>query len=466
MTRRPLALALALTFAAGCGAPEATGADDAPADDLAADGAGCAPAVAAFTVDRAHAAGPAFVGYGAQFNQNLYAAPTRAAGIDAKNVGRLEDKVVAMAPAHVRVFFDARAFSDDDLMQSFVRTVELAQRAGATVNVTYWHGPYPSPDAQMKAFAAVLAKLVRDDGLPAARYVTIQNEVNSTKITMAEYAALWRALDRNLRALDLRDHFTFVGGDLLAEDQAAWFHFMATHLADVLDGYSVHIYWDYRDTAKPAARLAEVRALVRALPPAGRKPLYVTEFGVRGDRTGGADPGTLAGGLPVEKSITSALEHARFDLLAARLGYVATVKWDAYFAMYDGHPQDYSTIGRPEEGFPLRPSYHLTRMLAHTVDPGMHAVAVAGASPGVLVSAFAGDGKTTVLALNDGACAKTLRLDGLPAGRALYHVVWNGDGAGALKALPRVETGGGRAEVTLPPHSVVSLSTALPGLGL
>jgi hypothetical protein len=411
----------------------------------------------AFRVE-AQVRGAPFVGFGAQFNQNLYA---KAGGV--RDASALPGKLASLAPEHVRIFFDSRALGDADLMQSFVRTVELAQQAGATVNVTWWHGPYPDLAGAMRQFAAVLDDLVNRRGLAAVRYVTIQNEVNSTRVTMAEYERLYRVLDAELRARGLRGHIELVGGDLLAENQAAWFSYLGRRMGDVLDGYSVHIYWDYREPDKLVRRLTEVRELADALP--ARKPLYVTEFGVRGLRGDGeAQPGHVAGGTPVERSPLGALQQAWFDILAARLGYVATVRWDAYFAMYDANPQYFSLIG--ESGLE-KPSYFLLRLLTHTVDPGWRVSTVHGGAPGAVAAAFRGDGETTFLAANVSDCRRELRVSGLPASRALYFIVWNGDGKGHLAAHPRPKTSGaGQVTITVPPRAVVALATRLPGLGL
>src|SRR5438876_791133 len=145
---------------------------------------------------------------------------------------------------------------------------------------------------------------------------------------MAVYEELWRALDRELRAAGLRRHFAFIGGDLVGAGQGPWFKFMAGRMSDVLDGYSVPIYWEAWDTEKLARRLSEVRDIVAGLPARARKPLYVTEFGVKGHRSAAhPEPGLDQDGRLIVTSIENAFQHAWFDVLAARLGYVATVKW-------------------------------------------------------------------------------------------------------------------------------------------
>jgi hypothetical protein len=71
-------------------------------------------------------------------------------------------------------------------------TIALAQRAGANVNLTWWHGPYfRNPDNPseagflgkdfMERFAAVIEEPRRRE-LDCVTHVTVQNEVNSHDI--------------------------------------------------------------------------------------------------------------------------------------------------------------------------------------------------------------------------------------------------------------------------------------------
>ena len=85
-------------------------------------------------------------------------------------------------------------------MASFVETVELAQQAGATINITYQTATNAKsqPDKYMGEFAAVLDDLVRTRGFTNVRWVTIQNEPNTTLVTQAQYNALYRALHAQL----------------------------------------------------------------------------------------------------------------------------------------------------------------------------------------------------------------------------------------------------------------------------
>src|SRR5205823_1066956 len=185
-------------------------------------------------------------GFGAQFNQNVYAAISRNVGVTEANVKDMEAKVVALHPNFVRLFLLPNAYTDPHLMLSFVRSAPLARRAGAPTTVT-WSG----------------------------------------------------------------------------QTQDQWLAFLASNMSDLLDAWSVHIYWDYWDTAKMVRRLTEVRQIWDALPPTQRKPLYVTEYSPRGIRNPGGpvDPGAWQDGTPLAQTNINAFQNAWFDLLASKLGY-------------------------------------------------------------------------------------------------------------------------------------------------
>jgi hypothetical protein len=468
-------LAAALIGLASCGGDvSGPGGDDgggpvADADPDAPDAGpplpACeAPGPATFTVDPDVVLARNFVGYGGQMNNNLYAAITEAKGVTDENVGQVEAKVMALAPDHVRIFWDPDG--DADRTQSFERVVELAQRAGATINITWWHGPYPDPDAQMKAFADELGHLIQERQLDAVRAITIQNEVNSTSIPQSLYEDLYRSLDSHLRAAGLRDQIDFVCGDLVRDGQLSWFQYMAANMTDVCDAWSIHIYWDYFDSQKLVDRLTEVRAIVNELPEAAHKPLQVTEFGVRGYRADGEpQPGHDEDGELIGRTNVNGFQHAVFNILSARLGYVATLKWDIYFAMYDDAEQYYNMIGIPPD-FVLKPVYHATQAFTRTTAPGWDIVKVSGEQSAALVSALRGPrGDTTVFALNKDYGARRFSVTGLPPGVPFRVVVWHGAEAdGGLTSQEIVSSDDCRVEFLVPKQSFAAVTTVDPGL--
>jgi sugar phosphate isomerase/epimerase len=164
----------------------------------------------------------------------------------------LEAKVKALEPQLVRIFFSEAQEAIPARMESFVKTVELAQEAGATINITYQSAARAknNPALFMGQFAAVLDDLVRNRGATNVRWVTIQNEPNRTQLTLPEYETLYLTLHDLLVARGLRDHIKLMGGDLVEfgelsnlpnPDHRTWWAYMAEHMNDVLDAYSVKL---------------------------------------------------------------------------------------------------------------------------------------------------------------------------------------------------------------------------------
>jgi hypothetical protein len=417
-----------------------------------------------------------FAGYGGQFNHHVYAAISRAAGVTDDNVKDMEQKMRDLHPQFSRIFFNNTAFTDPDRMQSFIRTAQLAQSTGATINVTWQGGTLSVANGTIPKLAAVLIDLVHNRGITNLRWLTLQNEPNRTRITMAQYEAQYRALDPYIQSI--RGQVKYMGGDLVrapdvgAPNQQAWFQFMATKMADILGAYSIHVFWDYFDTQKLVDRLTEVRAIVNKLPAAGRKPLYVSEYGIRGLRTfNGApagDPGVWEDGTPMARTNINAFQHAWFDVLAADLGYVGTSKWDSYFGKYDNGTQAYYMIGSPADGWPLYPIYNSVRLLTASVGVGWRTVNVASIpNTSRLLAAYAGKaGEHTVIGLDTvGAQLNTVSptsssytIGGLPPSKTFQLTIWNQAGDGLVGAPTPVATDvTGVVTISVPQHAVFAL---------
>jgi len=145
--------------------------------------------VAEFKVDLNKVVSADFVGFGAQYNNNLYTTLSASVdGVAPENVNNLEDKVKKLGSQHVRIFFDCKSWEgypkyNIEFMPSFIKTVQLAQASGATINITYWHGAYDDlyeesgtwpMSRQMNDFANVIEHLIVDLGLTAVQIITIQ----------------------------------------------------------------------------------------------------------------------------------------------------------------------------------------------------------------------------------------------------------------------------------------------------
>lgn len=414
--------------------------------------------------------GQQLVGFGVQLNPYLYCTPNWGA-VNESNVADLESKVIDLAPQHVRIFVllqwfigekDPISKGDPRTRESFLRTVRLAQRAGATINLTLWYGPFPEPEKSARQFAAVLQNLIREQKLTAIKFITIQNEVNGDegKFPMDRYDRFYRALDSALRELHLRNQLKIIGGDLVYMHQEDWFNNMAQHLSDVLDGYSVHIYWNYWDTARMLQRICEVPPIVATLPAVDRKPLYITEFGVRGHRKPDEPPGNDDAGHVITDTTMGAAQVGWFMMEAMNRGYVATVQWDAYDGVYD-KTMHFGVIGPVTTGWPLRPGYHLLRLITHTIRPGAEPMQITGAYDGLCVSAMRGErGQWTILTMNYGEQPRRLTINGLPPEvNTLHHWTWNADGSGTTAQRGEDHADSCSLHATLPPLSLIDWTT-------
>ena len=88
---------------------------------------------------------------------------------------------------------------------------------------------------------------------------------------------------------------------------------------------------------------AAARGLPRSpetFPAAERRPLYITEFGVRGkDWQGpGKEPGVFEDGTPIVQTGIAALQVGWLMTEATRRGFVATQQWEGYDMAYGKRP--------------------------------------------------------------------------------------------------------------------------------
>jgi hypothetical protein len=290
------------------------------------------------------------------------------------------------------------------------------------------------------------------------------------------YRDLYQELHRELTRRGVRSHLRLMGGDLLVNKQEEWFDFLATKpMADILDAYSIHVYWDYWNPRKLERRLLGVRAIWDNLPANRRKPLYVTEYGVRGKpgTQAKANPGFFGDSpTPLSRTNINAFQHAWFSLLAAKLGFCGTVKWDAFFGRYGKGAAEqtmaFELIGRPTDPHPS-PCYELMRLLGMTVSAGARVVQFEGDPDSKIVVGFElPTGRLTVLGLD--AAGGTLNtkttaqssydLSGIPPSTSFHLRVWNQGGAGRTVTQRRVQSdASGALPITSPLHSVFAITS-------
>lgn len=421
-----------------------------------------------------------FRGFGGQLNQHVYA---NISG-PAPSLATMEQRVLDLEPQFVRIFFNQSEWTNADRMESFVKTVELAHRANAEINITWQGSTFAFAMRNMGRFADELDSLLAGLSIDYL-WVTMFNEPNTTQRTLPEYEQVYRHLDQLLRERGIRDRIRFMGGDLTRQSQAEWLRYMARNMGDLLDAWSVHVYWDFWDTGKIDERLlGEVRGIFATIPEGQRRPLYVTEFGIRGlegfEGETSFEPGYWPDGTPMSATNTAAFQQAWFNIRSVMLGYSATVKWDIYPAKYDEGTQDHSALGPGAAGWPARPVYNMLRLMTLTTSPrgGSFVDVVPTSSTGAskLLTAYVSPADDlTILGLDTrgGAIPTTsrtpvsYRIGGLPANSFFRLLVWNGNGDGKNVDGGLLTTAAdGSIEFSVPLDSVFALTntpiTALP----
>jgi hypothetical protein len=259
-------------------------------------------------------------------------------------------------------------------------------------------------------------------------------------------------------------------------------------MGDILDGWSVHIYWNYWDTAYMQSRLSGILSVYNAIPPEERKPLSITEYGVRGIKTlngttimdvdpyrKGALTATLAGYYqdasgnitPVNETTTVGFEQAWFNMLSVNDGFTGLSKWDFFRAQYDFTYQDYSLIGYlfnptpDQDRWPLRPSYYMEWLMANTTGQHWQVLGYSGTSGAKLITPFRSPtGDLTLFVLSSDQAAGSVSVGDLPAGAEFRVLLWNADGSGKVTDAGRVNAGrSGMITVSVPTGSLVALTT-------
>jgi hypothetical protein len=458
-------------------------------------------------------------GYGFQFNHHLYAPITSP---PPATLPDLEAKVKALEPQFVRIFYSENWEANADgthatdwpaNLDSFKHVVALANEAGPTIVIAYQSTTFAklNPTLWMSRFADVLQDLIVNRGLANVRWVSLGNEPNTVNaagnatLTLQQYEALYRALDAQLRARGLRSHVGLIGGDLVQNSEEtpnghrAWFDYMVTHMNDVLDAWSEHIYWNYDDPRRMEERLKDVSYLVhRELPESARKPTFLMEYGVRGYTSCGTKPNLKnAYYLPdcsdLRRMPLAAFHKLAFVVESAQLGFDAVSNWDLYWSTYDRTKanQSFWMIGPPEEGWALYPSYYAFQLLLQTTARGWQVLGVdpwtaadeaepiarqtsdppswTWDQPGQELTAYAGpNGELTLVGLDTNGRAlaapdgtsSDYSIGGLPPNATFTLALWNATGDGTNSVAQTITTGGaGVVRFSVPLQAAFVLTT-------
>ena len=484
---------------------------------------------------------PSLLGYGAQFNNHLYA-PITQPFITPAGYADVEQKVKALEPHLVRIFYNDNWEENydrthpewEDNLESFVEVVQLAQETGAMIDISYQNLGNVSrddarrrmPEAAMATFADVLEDLVKNHGLTNVRWATIGNEPNGpcqrapalggcpdpSQITLEEYEALYRALNRELVDRGLRSEISLMAGGFIesagVRRQNVWLPWVAEHFGSIVDAYAIHVYWQYNDTGRLEYRLRDTyNRTAKLLPADQQKPIFMMEFGIRGRSTCGTKQAFNflyygdAECTEIWRTNIAAFQQFWFAVDSAQLGVAGASKWDAYWAVYDRNSvnqQLYWMTGPPSEGYTLTPTYHAMSLLYHVTSPGWKIIQVApwgdddwgvpndeagsprwdvaggnssSDQPEQELVAYAGpDGELTVLGLDtngrslNGVSAdppSSYSIGGLEPNTDFSLALWNaaGDGTNSVATDNVTTNAAGVARFEVPLHAAFALTT-------
>jgi hypothetical protein len=466
---------------------------------------------------------PSLAGYGAQFNMHMYAPVTPwPAGL---GYGDVEDKVKRLEPQLVRIFYNDNWDANADgrfpnwpvNYASFVKSVQLAQESGATIDISFQNlgnivnPPRTPPAVAMAKFADVLEDLVKTHGLQNVRWAEVGNEPNSGGVTLEQYDALYRALHAELVSRGLRDQIQLMGGGLVENHPTGnperhhykWMKWIAENMSDVVDGYAEHVYWWYDRPGRLEYRLRDTYNLMRnELSAAQRRPEFMMEFGIRGYNTCAGKPNLPAAMhlyyrpgdcADIWRMNVAGFQQLWFNIASAQLGVAGTAKWDAFWGRYDNssvNNQLYWMIGPPTEGSPLTPTYHAMALLFHVTEPGWQILglepwesndwtvpeyALSGGDksddrPEKELVGYAGpSGQLTIVGLDTNGQElnavsseppSKYSIGGLPAHTDFNLAVWNATGDGTNSLAGKVTTNAaGVARFEVPVHAAFALTT-------
>ena len=234
----------------------------------------------------------------------------------------------------------------------------------------------------------MLVDFIRVHGLTNIKYVTLQNEPNEFGFDTGRWTTLYREVDLRLRFAGLRDQIRIIGGDLVGEKQDIWLNVLQNDLADVCDGYSVHMYCPYWNRQLFDARIPGIIDITSKFPKEAQRPLYITEFGFRGHATGDVEPGHDDNGTNISDTPAYGVLYGCRQIDALNHGFVAMLEWDGFDSSYARSIMPYGPIGWQNGMWYKRPYYHLMRLFTHTAKVGWRTLKVDGPRDGVLLTAI------------------------------------------------------------------------------
>ncbi len=396
-----------------------------------------AEAPAAFTGDNVavhirpdHIITSNFLGCGAQGDFFLTLPSNAKFGVGPEDIELVKDRVRAMRPAVLRLFFsyawwepeEGRQTPDSAEVRDMVGWMGFLKEIHCTVLLCPWGdhfayspwmnangGRLPAPDKRedmVRSLADFVAFCRNQEGLDNLRYLSLMNEPDNDWQRMPDpdaYVALHHRLDALLRERGLRGQVMLLGidgsssGRTIAGD---WFHKIVESGTEYMDGLSCHTY-AYKNTAGLPAWIASRRELVRD----GKAlPFCITEFNTWGDTFKNPD----------NDRYDHALFLADFAATALNQGAAMLLQWCLFDTYYGPFRQEYGLWRYKTENWSPRPGFYSWSLITRYVRPGSRVVAVETdpAAPRLRAAAvISPEDKCTLLLINRYDRPLQIRLD-------------------------------------------------------
>ncbi len=370
-----------------------------------------------------------FLGFGTEFNPFIHTY-TNEAFVQEADMETLESLVEELRPQLVRIFIYLNWWrnGEKDMLSSLERTLQLAKQVGADVHLTVsggWSAPlYVESSWGTTALETAIAlhSLVTEKGFTNIKYINIGNEPNTTQQGPEAHVGLHLALDKALRNFGLREQIKIMAGDITAAGRDAWLPYLGENLGNVLDSYSVHIYWNYWDSTKDyIPKLSGIRDIIS---PSARKPVLVMEFGNRGKRgpDSSGDPGIDLEEVHMSDSPIAAFELSMFMLQALKHGMSGMSKWEAW----DGYYKDmkrfihHGLVGISDGQWKPKPSYELYMLFTRSTRRGWEVRDVATKNSNITSVAMNGDDECTIFLRNESGKMGKVTVEGLPENSTMH----------------------------------------------
>ena len=322
---------------------------------------------------------PSLLGYGAQFNNHLYA-PITPSRNPADRVPRRRGEGQALQPQLVRIFYndnweENRTAPHPEWREnyaSFVKVVRARPGGGRDDRHQLPEPRQRAPDAGRRRdakFADALEDLVQPRVHERALGRGRERAATRGAVTLERVQGALPGAEARARRPRSRDRIPPHGRRPHRERRELahhyeWLKWIADDMGDLVDAYAEHIYWWYtaRTARVPAARHLQPRYNV--LPPKQRKPVYMMEFGVRGDSTAGPSPRSRTSTTGAEEELPGDLAHEHRGVPAALVqrrrrrssaspGRRSGTHWGRYDRS-SANNQLYWMIGPPDEGYRSR----------------------------------------------------------------------------------------------------------------